>query len=256
MPAHRLPKVAAMDQSGHILLLAGSAEARRIAAALQVQGREVRALMSEPPRGADPMPVSFEVCPSVTEGHILHAAKGACAIIDASHGFDGHMTRVGHAAATSCGLPFVTLSRPKWEVEEDALWQRAPDVVRAMPLIGPQDRVFSATGWASLPDYKGFQGACLMLRQTSGHQRPVPFDFVELVFGTAPFSVADEIALFKERGVDVLVARNLGGMPSRPKLEAAKALRLRVILIDPPALPAGVRVVSSVNAVMNWVAQL
>jgi precorrin-6A/cobalt-precorrin-6A reductase len=245
-----------MEQAGHILLLAGSAEARRIAVALQEQGREVRAVMSEPPRGAEPMPVRFEVCANASQDRIAQAAQGARAIIDASHGFDGHMTQVGHGAAVAGGLPFVTLSRPVWDAGEDPLWQSATDVAAAMPLIAPPERVFSATGWASLPEYRAFKGACLMLRQTTAHQRAVPFDFVEPVFGTAPFSVADEIALFKERRVDVLIARNLGGLPSRPKLEAAKALRLRVILIDRPALRAGVRVVDSVDAVMAWVAQL
>ncbi|MDF3413938.1 cobalt-precorrin-6A/precorrin-6x reductase [Sulfitobacter sp. M57] len=245
-----------MEHAGHILLLAGSAEARRIAVALLGQGWQVLALMSEPPRGADPMPVPFEICPDVTQAQIERAAQGAYAVIDASHGFDGHMTQMGHAAARVCGLPILTLSRPAWSCDEDDLWQTAPDVASAMPMIGPADRVFSATGWASLPEYKGFQGACLMLRQTAAHQRPVPFDFVELVFGTAPFSVVDEIALFKARRVDVLMARNLGGLPSRPKLEAAKALRLRVILIDRPVLPAGIRVVKSVDDVLVWLARL
>ena len=244
-----------MEQTGHILLLAGSAEARRIAVALRGQGREVRALMSEPPRGLEPMPVPFEVCSGVTQAQILQAAKGASAIIDASHGFDGHMTRVGHAAATACRVPILTLSRPAWESGEDPLWQNATDIAAAQPLIAPNERVFSATGWASLPEYAGFKGACLMLRQTTPHQRSAPFDFVELVFGTAPFSVAQEIALFEERRVDVVIARNLGGLPSRPKLEAAKALRLRVILIDRPALPENILVVHDVEDVMAWLGQ-
>ncbi|MFY0645805.1 MAG: precorrin-6A/cobalt-precorrin-6A reductase [Sulfitobacter geojensis] len=256
VPARGWPKVAGMEPTGHILLLAGSAEARQIAVALQEQGQTVRAVMSEPPRGADPMPVRYEVCADATEGRIAQAAHGARAIIDASHGFDGHMTRVGYGAAKACGLPFVTLSRPVWDTREDPLWQRAIDVASAMPLITPKERVFSATGWASLPEYASFRGACLMVRQTTVHQRAMPFDFVEPVFGTAPFSVADEIALFKERRVDVLIARNLGGVPSRPKLEAAKALRLRVILIDRPALPKGVFVVDQVAQVMKWVAEL
>lgn len=245
-----------MKQTGHILLLAGSAEARQIAVALQEQGREVRALMSEPPRGLEPMPVAFDVCAEMTQAQIAQAAQGADAVMDASHGFDGHLTRVGHSAAIACGLPFLTLSRPKWDIAEDVLWQSAIDVAAAQPLIAPGDRVFAATGWDSLPEFVAFKGACLLLRQTTVHQRVVPFDFVELVFGAAPFTVAHEIGLFKERHVDVLIARNLGGLPSRPKLEAAKALRLRVILIDRPALPENVDIVDNVVDAMAWLARL
>ncbi len=222
--APRLPNVALMKQTGHILLLAGSAEAREIAVALQEQGRALQVLMSEPPRGTTPMPVPFEVCKVLTSARLEEAMQGVVAVVDASHGFDGKMTTVAFGAARYAKVPFVCLSRPVWDVAEHPRWQRAADVASAMALIDPSERVFSATGWASLPDYATFPGAKLMLRQTSQHERPPPFEFVELVFGTPPFSLPQEIALFEERKVDTLIARNLGGLPSRPKLDAAKVL--------------------------------
>ncbi len=76
------------------------------------------------------------------------------------------------------------------------------------------------------------------------------------VFGMPPFTVESEIALFRSLEVDTLMARNLGGAPSRPKLDAAQELGLRVILIDRPALPDGVQVVTSVAAALDWVAAL
>ena len=245
-----------MGRSGHILLLAGSAEARQVGAALSEQGRDVRALMSEPPRGANPMPVPFDVCPNLTKQMIVNAAEGAIAILDASHGFDGKLTRAGHAAAALCDLPFISLSRPVWDIGENALWHSAADVAAAMHLIASRERVFSATGWASLPEYGAFKGACLMLRQTRRHERPVPFDFVKPVFGTPPFSVAQEKALFQKLEVDTLIARNLGGLPSRPKLDAASQLGIKVILIDRPPLPVGVQVVTSVAQALAWVDEI
>lgn len=245
-----------MAKPQKILLLAGSAEARQIAVALRERGHAVQAVMSEPPRGPNPMPVPFEICADITPEHLSRLMAQVDCVIDASHGFDGLLTQAGHAAACALERPFIIYARPGWTAPEGAQWTYVADVASAMPLIGPGERVFSATGWASLPDYAKFPGACLMLRQTSHHRRKPPFDFVELVFGTPPFQLADEIALFQEHRVDVLILRNLGGDPSRPKLDAAQELGLKVILIDRPPLPKDAQVTNQVTSVLDWVAAL
>ncbi len=237
-----------------VLLLAGSSEARQIAAALAAQGHAVRALKSEPPRGPETMPVPFELVDQVTPERMQSAVATADVVVDASHGFDAVMTDTGYQTAQMAGVPYIHFQRAPWDVSEDPHWRRAADVRAAMDLIPPKARVFSATGWASLPEYAGFPGSCLMLRQTTRHDRPAPFPFVELVFGDPPFSAADEEALFKVRRVDLLICRNLGGPASRPKLEAARTLELDVILIDRPLLPEGLPLLDSIEAVLEWVA--
>ncbi|APE43758.1 hypothetical protein BOO69_10290 [Sulfitobacter alexandrii] len=238
-----------------ILLLAGSAEARRIAVALRDEGAVVQALVSEPPRGPDPMPVPCRLTAFDDPGRLAAEMASVDAVIDASHGFDGLMSRTGHAAALIAGRPFVSLSRPGWGLEA-ANWREVPDVAAAMPLIGTGARVFSATGWDSLPQYRAFRGARLLLRQTTRHGRVPPYEFVEPVFGNPPFDAAQEEALFRDLRVDMLICRNLGGRPSRPKLDAALALDLPVILVARPALPEDARVFTEVEAVLDWVAAL
>lgn len=236
----------------NILLFAGSAESRQIARALLPQAVRLRALVSEPPRGPDPMPVPCRLHPFDDPENLAKQMQGVDAVIDASHGFDGTMTEVGCAAARIAGVPFVTLSRPAWETAEHPAWRAARDLRTAMPMIPIGARVFAATGWTSLSACAQFPGERLLLRQTVPHDRPPPFDFVELIFGEAPFTVASEIELFKALHVDMLICRNLGGAPSRPKLEAAKALDLPVILIDRPARPDGAVAVQDVQAVLDW----
>lgn len=245
-----------MEQAKRILLLAGSAEARQIAVALQAQGTSVQAIKSEPPRGPDPMPMPFEVWEEISQEKLGEAMQGVDAVIDASHGFDGVMTEAGFAAASAQGLPIVTLSRPPWSTAEHPRWRSAQDVATAMALVRPGARVFAATGWASLPDCARFPGSRLLLRQTVRHDRPPPYEFVELVFGDPPFTAESEAALFRDLNVDTLVCRNLGGRASRPKLDAAKALDLDVILIDRPAKPSGMAECTSVEDVLAWVAGL
>ena len=236
-----------------LLILAGSAEARVIAAKAQDRGAVVTALVSEPPRGPNPMPVPYRLHAfediTAMEAHM----REVDAVLDASHGFDEKMSWLGADAARAAGKPFLRYLRPDWPVEGKARWQAVPDVGAAMSLIKPGARVFSAAGWASLPECAEFAGARLFLRQTNRHDRPVPYDFVEPVFGEAPFSVESEIALFKTLQVDTLIARNLGGQASYPKVAAAEALGLNVILISRPALPVGVSEVSDVEATLAWI---
>lgn len=92
-----------------------------------------------------------------------------------------------------------------------------------------------------------------MLRQTRRHTRPAPYPFVELVFGDPPFSVEDEQAVFQDLNIDTLICRNLGGRASRPKLDAATALGINVILIDRPLPPEGMQAVEDIETALDWV---
>lgn len=218
------------------------------------RGAKVRALVSEPPRGANPMPMPCTLLSFDDVEAVMAQMRGCDAVLDASHGFDAVMSRVGFEAAQRLGVPFLAYVRPPWAVPAGVDWDAAPDVPAAMPLIAPGARVFSANGWASLPDFAAFPGALLMLRQTHAHPRTPPFDFVELIFGEPPFTVESEIALFRALRADTLICRNLGGQASRPKLDAALALSIKVILVDRPPLPKDVEMTDDMNAVLDWVA--
>jgi precorrin-6A/cobalt-precorrin-6A reductase len=245
-----------MGSARTILLLAGSAEARALARALVAAGWQLRTLVSEPPRGPAPMPVPFDLVSFADPAALRPYLAGVAAVLDASHGFDGRMTSVGVHLAQEAGLPFLSLRRPAWPLAGHPLRLSAPDVASAMALIGPGERVFAATGWESLPALASFPGERLFLRQTSRHDRRPPHDFVTLSFGDPPFDVAREKALFRELRIDRLLARNLGGGPSLPKLTAAEELGLGTILIDRPPLPEGVESRAEVSEALDWVARL
>lgn len=247
-------KVGFMDKARNTLLLAGSAEARQIAST--AHNDQILALLSEKPRGPKPMPVPFRFFDFSDIDGLVGLMQDYDAVVDASHGFDAMMSAAGFAAAQQAGKPFVSVRRPAWDVAEHPRWRTARDVARAMGVIDKDAVVFSATGWASLGDYGGFPGRRLLLRQTTRHDRMPPYDFVELVFGDPPFTLVQEVALFQQLNIDTLICRNLGGQPSRPKLDAAKQLDLTVILIDRPPLPDGAAQVASASEAAEWLAAL
>ena len=66
-----------------------------------------------------------------------------------------------------------------------------------------------------------------------------------------PFDFDAELRLLKERKIDVIVSRNSGGSATYPKIEAARVLRLPVIMISRPVKPAG-HIVRSAEEAVAW----
>ena len=56
--------------------------------------------------------------------------------------------------------------------------------------------------------------------------------------------------------IDCLVTKNSGGEMTRPKLDAAAALGVSVVMVNRPALPDGVTAVSTVDDAVAWVSSL
>ena len=56
--------------------------------------------------------------------------------------------------------------------------------------------------------------------------------------------------------VDVLVTKNSGGAATYPKIAAARALGLPVIMVAPPSKPAHVPAVETVDDAVAWLMRL
>ncbi len=74
---------------------------------------------------------------------------------------------------------------------------------------------------------------------------------VEIVLARPPFTFDDELELMRSRGVDVLVSKNSGGEATRPKLLAARRLKLPVVLVRRPPVAAAT-VLYTVEDALGW----
>tara|TARA_R100000655_G_scaffold15924_4_gene35103 strand:+ start:166 stop:924 length:759 start_codon:yes stop_codon:yes gene_type:complete len=245
-----------MNRAPHILLIAGSAEAHEIAAAMAGSDVSARAVLRRTERSFGPLAVPSEIWSPRTVDEMaayLHAHEFT-AVLDAGHGFDADISQIAFDATARLGLPYLRVLRPMWDISAPV--ERAASVAAAARMIRPQARVFAATGRGTVADYALFAGARLYLRQTNAQARTKLPPFAEAVYGQPPFTQAAEEALFRALQIDTLVLRNVGGVPSRPKLDAARALGLRVIAIDRPAAPVGAQVVAAPDSAINWVETL
>ncbi|KAB7616115.1 cobalt-precorrin-6A reductase [Amylibacter sp. SFDW26] len=180
---------------------------------------------------------------------------GITAVIDATHPFAAQMT---HTAATVCqslDIPHMILQRPEWVAGETDDW-RFVERIDDIPNIIPQGAtVFLGTGRQTLDQFSCLKGRHLLARVIDEPTKPFPHKDGSFLVGTPPFSIAEEVALFKERGIEWLVVKNAGGEKSKSKLDAAAQLGLPVVMINRPKLPDAT-VLGTVDEALHWVQAL
>lgn len=247
-----------MTANRHILLLAGAGEGRDIAERLQGDARfRVTASEHVPDRTHGPLPVSGRTGGFGGAQGFQDYLESANidAVVDATHPFAHRMSARTAALCAQSGIAYLQVLRAPWVPGPGEVWTEVADEAAAAALIRPGERVFTTTGRAALGGFARLAPDCLCVRQIRPGQLPQGFEGAHQICDSGPFSVEDELETFRRLSIDVLVARNTGGEVSRTKLDAARILGLRVILIARPPLLEVARVGTS-DAAMKWLEML
>ncbi|MFL4470949.1 precorrin-6A/cobalt-precorrin-6A reductase [Tateyamaria armeniaca] len=178
--------------------------------------------------------------------------KDAAGILDVTHAFD--TTTRSHARTEAPGASYARISRAPWVAQAGDQWTHVDTIEAAVDALPSGARVFAATGRASLPILATHDGP-VFLRQLRHHDHPPGYQNCAYVFGAAPFDAEGEADLLTRLRIDVVLARNIGGAGSFPKLAAARRLGLPVVLLRPPPVPAGAQL-HDAQDVSDWVNSL
>ena len=238
-----------------LLLMAGSGEARQLAGHLaRMPGVEAVASLAGATRDPARLPIASRRggFGGEAEHEKFILDNGFDAILDATHPFAHRIKARSATIAARLGLPILHLIRPPWRPGPGDDWTEVESGREAALHIPPGATVFLATGRGTLNQFETLSGRRLISRQIDPPGAPFPWPGGAYLVGRPPFSVADEVALFKRLGVDWLVVKNAGGQAPRSKLVAARRLGLPVMLLARPAPPEG-PVVQSVGAALDWV---
>lgn len=236
-----------------VLLLAGTREARDVAAWLDAEGVPAIASFAGVTRAPELPAIATRLGGFGGREAFrayLHDAK-ITHILDATHPFAAAMSARAHAVAAEEGLAYRQLLRPPWEPGAGDRWTQLAKEEDAARHIEEGARVFLATGRQTLDRFAALSGRHLICRQIDPPDRAFPFPNGEFLVGRPPFSVEDEIALFRRLRVDWLVVKNAGGRMSATKLTAARALGLPVAMIARPPQPPGAKA-STVEEAIAW----
>lgn len=223
-----------------VLLLGGTFEARRLAAALSEQFPDFTIVASYAGSVQDlpdlPVPMrigGFGGIDGLTSYLETHNVR---LVIDATHPFAWQMSHHAAAAAHLTSRPLIRLERPEWLPQESDDWQNAPDMQAAADRLHCGSRVFLAVGRKEIERFVHRQDIFALTRMIEPPDIPLP-DHWHLELARPSQSVQDEIHLMQRHDISTLVCKNSGGTRSFAKLEAARALELPVIMIQRPELP-------------------
>ncbi|WP_207502996.1 cobalt-precorrin-6A reductase [Shimia aestuarii] len=223
-----------------LLILGGTTEASMLARAVAERG--MNAVFSYAGRVAAPriQPIPQRVggfggvdglVRYLHEHNITH-------VIDATHPFAAQMSWNAYHACREAGVDLVALTRPAWSAQKGDDWTRVRDVAGAVAALGGgARRVMLALGKLNLPAFAAQPQHHYVLRLVDTPEDEIALPHHTVVVARGPFDVAGDTVLFREHRVDVVVCKNAGGVGAEAKLQAARDLRLPVIMIDRPKLP-------------------
>lgn len=223
-----------------VLILAGTAEARALAALLAGEpGLAVTAALA----GRTEAPATHAV--PVRRGGFGGAAGLAAhlraerveILVDATHPFAARMGAQAAEAAAATGCALLRLERPGWRPGPGDRWQTVPDLAAAAAALPGGAHAFLATGPGGLAPFLERRDLALTLRAVAPPEPMPPHPALGVVTGLPPDDPEAEAALFRRLGVTHLVAKNAGG-PAAAKLAAARALALPVVMVARPSRPA------------------
>ena len=113
-------------------------------------------------------------------------------------------------------------------------------------------RVFLTIGRSELGAFADASGTWFLVRSIEAPD-PLPLAHAEVLLARGPFTEDDEVAVLDRHGIDALVTKDSGGAATAPKLAAARALGLPVVVVDRPPSPDGPEVATVAEA-MAWLA--
>ncbi len=173
-------------------------------------------------------------------------------VVDATHPFASQMTQTNADVCLNQDIPFIGLQRPAWEPASSDKWHFIDTISELAGMIPDKSTVFLGTGRKTLSEFTVLKNCKLLCRVIDAPVRDFPFPNGQYLVGRPPFSVEEEIDLFKQEKVDWLVVKNSGGSGGFAKLAAARGLGLPVAMIQRQTLPQ-MTVKSDVQQALDWI---
>lgn len=240
-----------------VLILGGTTEASELARLMAGDGR-FKATVSLAGRTSSPRPLPLPVRTGgfggITGLSTFLADQAIEAVVDATHPYAAQISANAVAACAERKVPLLSLVRPPWMAEPDDRWQLVPSTAAAVAALGDERRtVFLSVGrqelhlFAAAPQHRYVARLIELPAQTT-----MPPDLV-LRRQRGPFDRSAEQTLLQQERIEVLVSKNSGGSATYPKIEAARALGLMVVMITRPGKPTGTVAASAQDAV-HWLA--
>ncbi len=179
-------------------------------------------------------------------------AQDVAALIDATHPFAARISRNALAATQIAGVPMVAVSRPPWIAGPGDRWTDVADMPAAAQALGTEPRrVFLTVGQQELAPFRLAPWHHYLIRSVEPPDAALLPPVAHCVAARGPFREDAERRLLEQEGIEVIVTKNSGGTAVAPKLAAARALGIPVVMVARPEVPPGKTVPDAAGA-LAW----
>jgi len=221
-----------------VLILGGTGEARELALLLMNEGHDV--ITSLAGRTTGPLLPAGRVRVGGFGGaeglQRFIGAESIDVVADATHPFAAQISAHGHAAAQSCRIRYVRLERPAWRADEGDMWTLVKDASEAAAIILRDARVLLTIGRKEIAPFIKRHDLSGVIRMIEPLEHPLPARWT-LLLARPPFTPEQERVLMCAHDITVLVTKNAGGVKMASKLQAARELKISVVMIARPPKP-------------------
>jgi precorrin-6A/cobalt-precorrin-6A reductase len=239
-----------------VLVLGGTAEARRLAAELGGAGVPVVSSLAgrvqRPRLPAGEVRVGGFGGPTGLERWLRE--QGTPVVVDATHPFAEGIARTAAEGCALAGVPLLRLQRPGWSAGPGDDWHWVEDLDAAAAAVAELgSRVFLTSGRQGLAAFAGNEQAWFLIRCVDPPEPPLPPRH-ELLLDRGPYELEGELGLIDSHRIDLLVTKDSGGELTAAKLAAARERGLPVVVVRRPPRPE-VPTVATVAEAVAWVSR-
>jgi precorrin-6A/cobalt-precorrin-6A reductase len=221
------------------LILGGTSEANRLAEAAARLGLDAiysYAGRTESP-AAQPLPTRIGGFGGADGLADYIQTDGITHVIDATHPFAAEISRNAVKACAATKTALIALERAPWMKTPEDNWIEVENVASAAAALPEQRaRVFLAIGRRHLAPFAARPQHAYTLRFADAPDEALPLPDASVIVSRGPFTLAGDLDLMRSKNIEWMVARNAGGTGAFAKIEAARQLRLPVVMIARPVL--------------------
>jgi precorrin-6A/cobalt-precorrin-6A reductase len=132
-------------------------------------------------------------------------------------------------------VALAVFTRPGWAPQQGDDWTVVERIEDAVAALGQAPRnVFLTQGRLQLGAFLTAPQHLYVVRAIDPPEAIAALPRHRLILARAPFKLEDEMALMRGEAIEVLVTKNSGGAATYPKIEAARRLGLKVVMLSRP----------------------
>lgn len=160
-------------------------------------------------------------------------------LLDATHPYAAQISANAANAAQQTQIPYWALRRPSWQPQAGDDWREVRDWPDLIAALHDYRRPFFTLGrepLAHLDEIPAPQFWTIRCLDTeAGNNRAM------VIGARGPFQLEHERELFVQNNFDILISKNSGSVATEPKLQAARELKIPVLILQRPPLPPAAR---------------